>query len=211
VASGWDFPQYEEQFFGPLADLIDHTPIYVSIGNHEAESPWYYTSFSFPEDPSDYSFTYGNVFFIAFNSNRPWTPPWPQYQWLENTLNSQEATDAEFIVVFCHHPPYSEGWATYEGSVAMRDTLVPLFEDKGVDVWFAGHTHDYERGHLNGVTHYITGGGGGALDTQARDFEHIVVYESRYHFINVAVAGDTMTLDAIDTDGVVFDTYQIEH
>ena len=93
----------------------------------------------------------------------------------------------------------------------MRDTIIPLFEANGVDIFFAGHTHDYERGHLNGMTHYITGGGGGGLDTQARDFEHIVFYRSCHHFVNATVAGSVMTLDAIDIDGEIFDSYTIAH
>ncbi|HPQ71400.1 MAG TPA: metallophosphoesterase family protein [bacterium] len=211
ITHGWTFSQFDTEFFEPLVDLIDHTPIYISIGNHEGEAPYYYRSFSYPGSNSKFSFTYGNTFFIAFNSNRPHFPGSPQFIWLQEQLASDEALDAEFIIVFCHHPAYSEGWEGYEGNVEMRDTLIPLFEANGVDVFFAGHTHDYERGHLNGMTHYITGGGGGALDTQARDFEHIVFYRSAYHFINVTVAGSTMTLDAIDIDGELFDTYTIVH
>ena len=104
IEDGWVPGQYDSQFFQPLADLIDHTPIYISIGNHEAESAFYYTSFSFPEDNSAYSFTYGNTFFIGFNSNRPYTPAWWQYAWLEQQLDSAEAEAAEFIIVYCHHP-----------------------------------------------------------------------------------------------------------
>lgn len=211
VTDGWILPQYANEFFEPAAELMRTTPLYVSIGNHEDQSAFYFGSFSFPGGNIHYSFTYGNTFFIGFDSNRPYGPLMPQYKWLKKQLESAAAQEAEFIVVYCHHPPYCEGWDTYQGNIYMRYTIQPLFENYGVDVWFAGHTHDYERGHLNGMTYYVTGGGGAGLDHQARDFEHIVVYESRHHFVYAQVAGNIMTLDAIDIDGNLFDTYELAH
>ncbi|HPM78092.1 MAG TPA: fibronectin type III domain-containing protein, partial [bacterium] len=40
ITHGWTFSQFDSEFFEPLADLIDHTPIYISIGNHEGEAPY---------------------------------------------------------------------------------------------------------------------------------------------------------------------------
>ena len=78
-----------------------------------------------------------------------------------------------------------------------------------VDAYFNGHTHDFERGLLNGVTSYIIGGAGGTLDPWARDVAHITEYYSVHHFVSVSVDGPVMDIDAIDLDGNVFDTWQI--
>ncbi len=76
-----------------------------------------------------------------------------------------------------------------------------------MDLFLCGHTHDYERGAKNGVTHIITGGGGSALDSFQQDFDFIEVYESRYHFTFLSFAGDTLTIEAVEPGGTVFDEH----
>ncbi len=213
VGDGWVASQYDEQYFDPAAALLPNTPTYISIGNHESESVYYYSLFTYPGVSGYYSFTYGNTLFIALNTNRLYIHGSPQYQWFKQTLESQAATDAEWIVVFAHHPAWSEGWDSpgYQGEILMRITLVPLFEQYGVDLFFCGHTHDYERGEKNGVTHMISGGGGSALDSFQQDFDFIEVYETRYHFVNLTFVGDTLSIEAIDPDGTVFDEHLLTH
>jgi hypothetical protein len=72
-------------------------------------------------------------------------------------------------------PPYCERWI--DGSSTLRNNLVPLMEQYGVDFCFSGHTHEYERGELNHV-HYVVTGGGSWLDHTeviVRDWEHMFV------------------------------------
>jgi hypothetical protein len=213
VGEGWDEPSYDTEFFGPAGELFANTPLFISIGNHEGESPFHYRFFPYPGGRGYYSFTYGNTFFICLNTNRLYLPGTPQYDWLIAELQSPEAQAAEWIVAFAHHPPYSEGWDSpgYDGEHLMRWTVLPLFEQYHVDLYFAGHTHDYERGALNGVTYIITGGGGSALDSWQQDFSHIEISQFRYHYVLVSVAGDTLQLDAADPDGTVFDTITLTH
>lgn len=213
VADGWVFSQYDEQYFNPARELMTTTPTYVAIGNHEGESPFFYSLFRFGGNGGHFAFSYGNTYFIALNTNRLYIQGSPQYLWFEERLGSQEAENAEWIVVFAHHPAWSEGWDSpgYDGEILMRFSVVPLMEQYGVDLFFAGHTHDYERGEMNGVTHIITGGGGSALDTFQQDFDHIVISEFRYHFVNISVAGNTLHLEGTDPDGTVFDEITLTH
>ncbi|MBZ0274261.1 metallophosphoesterase family protein [bacterium] len=214
VNNGWNRDEYDSQFFGPSEELLASAPVFVSIGNHEGESPYFYDVLPYPGNGTGfYSFTYGNTLFIALNTNKLYLPGTGQYNWVEGVLQSAEAQAAEWIVAFAHHPPYSEGWdnAGYNGEPLMRTSLVPLFEQYGVDVFFQGHTHDYERGTLNDVLHIISGGAGSGLDSFQQDIAHIVVYESRHHFVSVNVADKVMTLDAIDVDGVTFDQVTLTH
>jgi hypothetical protein len=211
VESGWSFWQYDQQFFDQTGDLMKTTPFYVSIGNHEDESIFFYQLFSFPGNERWYSFDYGNSRFIALNSMWPYTQGTNQYTWFEAELQRAQADQVEWLFVYCHHPAYSEGTGGDGGTVDMRTSIMPLMEAYGVDVWFAGHIHDYERGELNGVTHVLTGGGGGPLNGWSQDFAHITVWEARYHFVNVQVNGTTATFFAKDPDGTVFDTFTLTH
>ncbi|MCZ7583773.1 MAG: metallophosphoesterase family protein [Deltaproteobacteria bacterium] len=161
VADGWRKEQFEEQFFGPVGDLYSETPVFVSIGNHEGESPYHYSRFPYKNSRAGYyAFRYGNTLFISLNTNRLYLPGTPQYDWLVRVLSGASARTAEWIVVFAHHPAWSEGWDSpgYSGEWLLRYTVVPVLEQYGVDLYFCGHTHDYERGLRNGVTHIISGG-----------------------------------------------------
>ena len=70
VASGGNFWEYDPQFFDPAFELMANTPTYVSIGNHEAESPHYYDLLSLPGNEMWYAVPYGDALFISLNTNR---------------------------------------------------------------------------------------------------------------------------------------------
>jgi len=212
VDDGWNFEDFEQQLFGPGEDLWREAPLYVSIGNHEGLAPNFFDAFHFPnDDKAYYSFTWGNVFFLclALDTWHIAIPGTPQYKYMVQELSSDAAQNADFRVVFFHTPPWTEGWDSYDGEWYVRMFTVPVMEQHNVDVYFNGHTHDYERGLRNGVASYIIGGAGGGLDSWARDVEHITVYEAVHHFVNVSVDDATMRIDAIDLDGNIFDTYTI--
>lgn len=211
IENGWLYGQFDTQFFDQVGALLTTTPIYISIGNHESESAFYYTYFSLPGNERWYSYDYGNSRYIALNSNWPYTQGSAQYTWFEQELQKAQADQVEWLFVFCHHPAYSEGTGGSGGTVNMRTSIVPLMEQYEVDVWFSGHIHDYERGELNGVTHLITGGGGGPLNSWKQDFAHITVYESRYHFVKVEISGKNANFNAMDPDGIIFDTFSLNH
>jgi hypothetical protein len=91
---------------------------------------------------------------------------------------------------------------------------VPLLEEYGVDIVFAGHTHDYERGKRvleNGheIYYVITGGGGAALDrVETRDWDVIQVHESAYHCVVVDIKGAVLDFESIGLDGGVIDSFR---
>ena len=210
VTNGWNQSQYDSEFFGQTGALMSRVPMYVSIGNHEAEAPFYYQYFSFPNNEQWYSFDYGNARFIMLNTNRFYVSGTEQYNWFEAELQRAQTEQVEWLFVSSHHPAYSEGWVGYEGEKKIREHLLPLMETYGVDIFFNGHTHDYERGELNGVVHVLTGGGGGPLDPWARDFEHITVFNACYHYVMVEINGDSAQITAIDQTGSEIDSFTMD-
>ena len=68
--------------------------------------------------------------------------------WLEADLAN---TAQDWIIAYWHHPPYSKGSHDSDSEqrlYEMRENVVPILEDYGVDLVFTGHSHSYERSFL---------------------------------------------------------------
>ncbi len=167
--SGTD-AEYTTAVFGMYPTTLRNTPLWPTLGNHDAtssDSPTqsgpYYSSFYLPTNgvcggfasgtEAYYSFDYANMHFICLDSqDTDRSVGGPMYVWLQNDL---AATTQEWIIAFWHHPPYTKG--THDSDslsdssgrmVEMRERFLPLLEDYGVDLVLAGHSHAYERSFL---------------------------------------------------------------
>jgi hypothetical protein len=159
--------EYQAALFDMHRDLLRRVPAWPTFGNHEAassnslaETGPYFQMFSLPRlgeaggVPSGteayYAFDHANVHFIVldshFSSNAAGSP---MMVWLEADL---QATTADWVVAYWHHPPYSKGLfhdSDLEGrEINMRRNVLPLLEDHGVDLVLCGHSHSYERSRL---------------------------------------------------------------
>ena len=151
------------QFQGGLFDMyreeLRRTVVWPTRGNHEMSASTYFDAFTLPRSgevgglPSGteayYSFDHGNAHFVCLASfgvarnvgGAMWT-------WLESDLAT---TDADWIIAFWHHPPYSKGSHDSDSEttlIQMRENFVPLLEDYGIDLVLSGHSHSYERSFL---------------------------------------------------------------
>jgi hypothetical protein len=221
--SSWN--QYIRAYFNLYRESLSHTPFYPSMGNHElgggdCSYQAYTDVYSLPRNAPTgheeeyYSFDWGNAHFVALDTNQDYRAGSIQYNWL---LNNLQASTRPWKFVFFHHPAYSSG--SHGSTAEVQNRLVPLFETYGVDVVFNGHDHDYERTCpiLNnacttpedgGVVYYVTGGGASLYPLTGKWFT--AYSASRYHFLRVEVNNCRLRLDAIDTAGAVFDSYEID-
>ncbi len=228
---------WDTEYFDPLKDLITSTPVYIAIGNHEngtlyvnkgTSSPeldampysyYFYSYFSFPapEHENYYSFSYGNTFFIVIDNNKTGYPDraFPdiavgsaQYTWLEEQLKSSAAQDAEWLIVAGHIPVFFNG--SSDVFPMNYDTTWPLFKTYGVDLFFSGHIHDYERNYVDAIYHVISGGGGGPQDIRIQNLEDIRKQRTNYHYCTVDIDGPVLTLNFKDRDQHVLDTFTID-
>jgi Calcineurin-like phosphoesterase/Purple acid Phosphatase, N-terminal domain len=249
VGRGSRWHEWTEHYLIPVRHWSHKWPSYVAIGNHEyggildnGPVPGFDQYLAHPTiEPGSteywYSFDYSNAHFLFIDGNRfkedisdpdeeKWTiqPDDPQLAWIEQDLIKAQKT-AQWIFVFIHAPPYSEGWSGgyYNGEPSLRNSLVPLLESHGVDIVFAGHTHDYERGlphppfdpksgSGNNAVYIITGGGGASLDNH-KYYEwdkidipdHVARPDSdetdegeyyKYHYITVEIDGGKLDFEA---------------
>ncbi len=161
--------EYQKGIFDMYTVHLRKTCFWSCPGNHEfyngqthsgSESGPYYDIFSFPRNgeaggiPSGteayYSFDYANIHFISLDSHDSRrTPGSPMLQWLENDLAS---THQKWIIVVFHHPPYTHGSHNSDNPndsggrmKEMREYVLPILDDYGVDLVLSGHSHAYER------------------------------------------------------------------
>ncbi|HNP31217.1 MAG TPA: metallophosphoesterase family protein, partial [Nitrospirales bacterium] len=161
---------FTNKHFAIYQDILRQTPLWPTLGNHEAMSvntstgigP-YYEAHVLPTGgqaggvasgtEAYYAFDYANVHFIVLDSmDSSRVPGSPMLTWLQNDL---AATGQEWVIAFWHHPPYSKGGHDSDSStdsgrrmVDMRETVLPILEAGGVDMVLTGHSHAYERSFL---------------------------------------------------------------
>ena len=199
--------------FTDIADSIGHyAPLYGVIGNHddgattgERRLEYFFDAFELVNEPSTYySFDYAGVHFTGLDSE-VWGL-WgritgDQYDWLSNDL-ATTSYDKKFV--FSHRPlyPVSHINSALDVNKAERDRLQTLFEETNVAAYFSGHDHCYNRLTVNGVVHFIAGGGGARL------------YENPWgglyhHYLKVEVSASKIDFVSIDRYGNPVDMYSL--
>jgi hypothetical protein len=162
--------QYQEQMFEPYAAITRQAALLPAMGNHDgvnADSQTltgpYYENFTLPAGgeagglasgtESYYSFDHANVHFVVLNSLQGVPQPGSDMlTWLALDLAN---TDKIWIIAYWHHPPYSKGQHDSDEPLdsagllfAMRENVLPILDDYGVDLVLTGHSHSYERSFL---------------------------------------------------------------
>jgi predicted phosphodiesterase len=156
---------YYTNAFRPYACNIlgKQKPFFVAFGNHDEPSTSIVHKAVQNSGMSSFSFNYGNAHFTCINYSDCIKGTLPSdghisslpLAWIQQDLSSPDAQNATWRFLFIHVPVYCERW--FDGSSIMQTYLVPLMNQYNVQVCFSGHTHEYERGMLNGTFYVITG------------------------------------------------------
>lgn len=222
VWKGSQIARYEDEFFTPVKDLSCSVPVMISIGNHEAESPLYYSYMKYTDftdssfqntslDERFYSFRILNCEFIALNSNKTVISEPLQHQWLQKVL-AESDTDSHIAMVFpySHHPYRSSIWPG--GNCEDVKTLFfPQFNNSYKVVQYSyGHAHCYERGvwemtqptasAQHDLPLLLSGGGGAELsryNTKSINYPEIfnAVDDYCYAFVDVDIDDQSFRME----------------
>ncbi len=228
VDDGFAKQQWVYDLLVPSAKLFYQVPVFPVIGNHEKNAHWYYDYFDLPAPEYFYTFTCGNAQFFMIDSNKDCGPGSEQYRWLEKALAESKAT---WKFTAHHHPCFSSDEDDYGDHIKGKPgrlvtwgdsnvrRLVPLYEKYGVDIAFAGHIHSYERtwpilqmsiNQQKGVRYIVSGGGGGGLESAAPQRSWFSIHVHRGHHYGFAAVYDrTIQFKAYDSDGHLFDTFEL--
>lgn len=172
--NGWD-SQYQSNIFtnNMYENELKRIVVWPAPGNHEYDNytinPFaastypYFDIFTLPSSGQAggvasgtekyYSYNYGNIHFIVLDSysvGRGSTDP--MAIWLTNDL---AANTLPWTIAYFHHPPYTKGSHNSDNSnfldgelPEIRQNIIPILENGGVDLVLNGHSHCYERSYL---------------------------------------------------------------
>ena len=130
-----------------------------AVGNHEYLTPGAAGYFAYFRVPQWYSYDLGDWHVVVLNTNCGPAGGCgldsPQGRWLRADL---AAHPAFCTLAYAHHPRFSSG---LHGSDTTIDALWRILRARGVDVYLAGHDHDYERFAPRGVLRQFVVGTGG--------------------------------------------------
>jgi len=215
----------DTRFYNYYGAQMRRVPFFLSMGNHD-EWPhpdggfWFEHVFYSPSNSLNgrqifYSFDHGDAHFVALFM--PWFQSYildestDQYGWLTNDL---ARTAKRWKFLFFHMPVANSGihsgndqnFNTVRDRVELMNTIGGVAGRYGVDFVFCGHDHNFERfAPTNGMHYIVTGGGGGGTYNFASRHPASAQFWSRNHFVKIDVRDDTLKLQAINTDGNVFD------
>jgi len=158
--------EFQRAFFDMYQATLQQAVCWPSMGNHEGkmsdgliQTGPYYDAYVSPAQgeaggvvsgtEAYYSFDYGQAHFICLNSyDVDRSAEAAMARWLRTDL---QATNADWLVVFFHHPPYTKGSHDSDREIElieMREQIMPILEAYGVDMVLTGHSHIYERSML---------------------------------------------------------------
>ena len=162
--------EYQRGLFDMYPEILRNKILWPTQGNHDFGANAYFNVFDLPTQGEGgglasgtekyYSFDYANIHIICLSSqdtSLTRNPTSAMYTWLQEDLRN---TKQDWIIAFCHHPPYSKGSHDSDDRgdsggrmFDMREHALPILEAGGTDLVLSGHSHSYERsGYIRG--HY---------------------------------------------------------
>jgi hypothetical protein len=132
-----------------------------------------------------------------------------QKNWLR-TLLSDPSPNIKWKIVVGHHPMFTGGSRTHGyDTKAIRNTLKPLLDQYGVDVYLSGHEHSLQHLKPAGKTnHFISGAA--SEKTPAQLVEESKMAASEYGFIVFSITSKGIMVHAMDEAGKIIYTTEIK-
>ena len=197
---------FKLKFEEPYKTLLDEgVKFYASLGNHDdAQIEINYKPYGMNGNRY-YTFDQKNVEFFVLDSNYM-TPQ--QLSWLEDKLKS---STAKWKIAYFHHPLYT--CAKFHGpDVDLRNQLMPLFTQYGVNAVWSGHEHVYERiKPQQGIYFFLVGDSGQLRYHNIREScdLDVIGFDTDRTFMLVEIDGDQMYFQTISRSGATIDSGQL--
>jgi hypothetical protein len=205
--SDWD-NQFFNRGYSNLTTMQANLPINGCMGNHEQSGTVYMKYWPYPYLSNRYwSFDYGPVHVVVVDQYVSVSTGSPQLTWIESDL---AATTKPWKIMVLHAPGWSAGGHIGESEMNdVQNYLQPLCVTYGVDLVIGGHNHYYARCVVAGVQHITTGGGGAPLYSVGSGYPYQVTGSNGLHFCTIDIQPGQLTYTAINTSGVVLDSFTL--
>jgi hypothetical protein len=208
VTKGSDLASWQS-FFDTEAAMLRERCVFACVGNHElfddsAAAHW--ARFFGPSGDAHalyYSFRWGDARFFVLNAFEDYGKS--ERGWLEAEVSRADAEPGlVWRFVMLHQGLWSSG--PHGASKQLVSMDVPaLLRRHHVDLVLSGHDHIYERGDAKGERYVVTGGGGAPLYPQEKALPSTRKFESTFHFVEVNVTPDAVTLVVHRSDGSILE------
>ncbi len=207
--AGYRVADYTEFALETKAWRDDKLRIYPALGNHEfsglnkaqdLENWW--TAFPELRGMRWYSVALGKrVYLINVDSDTDLTPDTDQRKWLEDQVAHLDKS-VEFVMIALHHPPVADIQTHIEvdhnprpNEISLREYLSGVAKTSHAKfVVTAGHIHNYERFVKDGVTYFVSGGGGAKPYVVERTPDDLYQTEDfpNFHYIKFVLDGKNL-------------------
>lgn len=190
-------------------------PLLPVLGNHDygllGHRALRHIHARFPHlrERSFYALDYGPLRLVFLDSNRRRMGRFDeQVRWLRETLVRADR-DARVggVVVFVHHPPYTNSSVTGDDADVREHFVPPFLAAPKTLAMISGHVHSYERFERRGKLFIVSGGGGGPrvrLHRAARRRHHddLVAGDDvrPFHYLRIAVDEEAMRIESFGFD-----------
>jgi predicted phosphodiesterase len=212
VTNGNNYDQWGKQYFEPIKGLAEHTPIYITKGNHEGKNGNFEKLLIPQGEKKNFGFQFGPLYYyLADNCSEDLTDK----ELLNRIVENVHSAKAEWKFVSFHIPALN---FSGHNSKWCYPNALPLFAKAGADFVISGHSHIYERfkpvappihSGAHFVTYITSGGGGAPLVKKPKPSNFYAAADSILHFCLFKIKGNMLTLDTIDADGNVIDHLEI--
>jgi hypothetical protein len=194
---------FQSKFELPYKALLgEGVKFYACLGNHD--DPQLEENYKLYNMGGNryYTFRKGDVEFFVLDSN--YMDP-PQLAWLADKLKN---SNAGWKIAYFHHPLFTA--AMFHGpDLDLRNQLMPLFVQYGVNVVWSGHEHVYE--HLkpqDGINFFLEGNSGELRFHNLRKPNDLDIagFDTDRTFMLVQVSGNQLDYQTISASGQIVDS-----
>jgi tartrate-resistant acid phosphatase type 5 len=218
-------------FYQPYRYILNRVPVYPSIGNHDGneterndDRDQVLDNFHLVERLQGeaaagrasigpglfYRFRYGrDVELICLDSSRQSLLFGERFfrhpnhaPFVDAAFPDHPPAPPRWRVPFLHHPAYCAG-PMHGNSKSVIEHLVPLFRRAGVRFVLAGHEHNYQHSHVDGIDYFVTGGGGKVRGGRPEGFAQAGTraWAAQCHFLLVEITGGEAVVTPVGGDG----------
>ena len=196
--------------FEPAKPFFATVPCYPVIGNHEENSPVFLRMFVTPSGQKNWAQEIGPLLLIGLDGRMDWRAGSALTQWLDGVLS---ASDAKFIFLASHYPPWSSGKHGIAGDpdvVKARTVILPLLEKYRATAMICADDHFYERSEPPGGVTVIVSGGAGAdlrdrVPPDSPQNPHSKAFAKKHHYCLFHLDGEVCTMHALTPEGQILD------
>lgn len=219
TGSGATDGDWWSSFYAPYRYTISRVPIYPALGNHDSSDS------EQGDDRQQMYDNFHTASRFAGNDDRSSVDPGLHYvvRWGADVelvaVDTSQASDLEahryfqnpkhqrwlqeafhrpgprWRIPYSHHPAYCAG-PHHGNDEEVIETLVPLYRETGVRVVLAGHEHNFQTSHVDGVLHVVTGAGGNLREDLPTGFDEArtTSWAVQAHAALVEIEGDELRL-----------------